>query len=513
MASKHVRYPNSEIPFLYWRNQCQTKYVNKNDMLYNRAGTFILKLKDPYGQYQTRMVYEGSVRVWEDGARFVFRSQQSVREGTWKDSLRNVEVFMASGGVEGGAGERPYFLCMIHVPHGQGVLKRSDGTVLYEGSWKDGNRDGSGDGEFEDGRYFGEWRTGRMDGEGVYTARTGESVSGKFIEDILFDGHGTLKRKHGDVWKGDWRSGAFKGSITYSNGDKFEGELTAPKWAYPTMPSAAPALVATSSSTSSGAATAMPPAAAVNSGQLTVDRMLNPVSLDYDPEAEMLLRSSWERQLQEGVRQGPGKETLVTGGTYVGYWQVGVRHGFGAFQWPDKHVDHLFYQMGNLMHMRSAGYGGQDPSGSSMAAQSASMPVEGGVGSGAAYDILSKELETLRMEKNRYMEDLQGMTVKQRELNDHISTVERECLLLRAERDQLHRNLEEEMQKRAWEEQKRKTAEIFIERLDEEMKNLQQVQQRRIQTRLDEVRRSMEAVDSQRSSTYLNGGASGQILE
>jgi hypothetical protein len=234
-------------------------------------------------------------------------------------------------------------------------------------------------------------------------------------------------------------------------------------------------------------------------------------ALDVDLEAEALLKSVWDRILVEGHRQGPGKETLVTGGTFVGYWQLGQRHGFGAFQWPDKHVDHLFYQMGNLLHMRNAGFGSDGAMQSSSSGGNSSGGDAGGSGgmSGAAYDVLSKELDTLRLEKNHYMEELQMMTAKQRDFNEQISQLERECLLLRAERDQLSRNLEEEMQKRSWEEQKRKTAEIFIERLDEEMKNLQQVQQRRIQTRLDEVRKSMEMVDNRSySSTGQNGAAS-----
>jgi hypothetical protein len=68
----------------------------------------------------------------------------------------------------------------------------------------------------------------------------------------------------------------------------------------------------------------------------------------------------------------------------------------------------------------------------------------------------------------------------------------------------LRRQLEEEAAKRAHEEQRRRAAELFIERLDEEMKNLQQVQQRRIQARLDEARRTMDQSDGRQ---YAQGGA------
>eukprot|EP00762_Andalucia_godoyi_P007492 ANDGO_07797.mRNA.1 Phosphatidylinositol 4-phosphate 5-kinase 4 len=521
VASKHVRYPNSDVPFIYWRGVSQTRYVNRNDILFNRPGTFILKLKDPYGQYQTRMVYEGGVKVWEAGGRWVFRQQQAVREGTWKDSLRNAELFMTSGGTEGNAatGERLYFLSQIMVPHGQGVLKRADGSVVYEGSWKDGNRDGSGDGEYEDGRYFGEWSGGSKDGDGVYTARTGETVSGKWVEDLVFDAQGTLRKKDGEVWKGEWRSAYFKGIVVYASGDKYEGEVTPPRWIH-----AASGLQASPNAIGLGAAgqsagsgnsaaalvllqqqiqglqlSALNNAASGSGGgaggssqSAVITQAMSGGLNPSEDESELLqmTRSIWDRVLIPGSRQGPGKETLVTGGTYVGYWQDGKRHGFGTFQWPDKNTDQLFYSFGNLLHMRSAAYAGGG-SGGGASSGPGSGAGDSGVNS-ATVDVLSREMEVLRAEKKHYAEEAQSMMSKHRENLERMAALERDLLVMQAERDTLRKQLDEETTKRSSEEHRRKAAEVFIERLDEEMKNLQQVQQRRIQARLDEARRSMD---------------------
>ncbi len=54
-------------------------------------------------------------------------------------------------------------------PHGQGTEYNADGTIEYEGEWKDGWKHGQGTLYREDGTkwYEGEWKDGLMHGQGT----------------------------------------------------------------------------------------------------------------------------------------------------------------------------------------------------------------------------------------------------------------------------------------------------------------------------------------------------------
>eukprot|EP01028_Stygiella_incarcerata_P007787 TRINITY_DN3257_c0_g1_i1.p1 TRINITY_DN3257_c0_g1~~TRINITY_DN3257_c0_g1_i1.p1 ORF type:complete len:471 (-),score=138.94 TRINITY_DN3257_c0_g1_i1:1638-3050(-) len=459
---KHIRFPNADVPYLTWRGVVQTRYVNRNDPLFDLPGRLVLKTKDPYGQFQTSMVYEGTVKLWDTGHRFVFHKMDSRQEGIWKDSLRNVEVFVTSGGAEGGD-ERQYFLCNVFVPHGQGSLKTSSGKVLYEGSWVDGCRDGSGDGAGVGGRYFGAWRRGVKNGEGVLTSSSGDTLQGRWEDDVIIDGKGTLDTQEAK-WTGNWVHGVFSGRVTYASGDWFEGSVLKGHWVY------------------------------VEKDIKLQDGRVIKKKLDADLEEEAGHHethpnlSLWERKFVPGHRHGMGKEHFVSGGHFEGYWNASKRHGCGVLTWPDGRIEKMYYEDGILVHVgRSAlevaqGSGAIVPSSSTETTPSAS----GTAGRDDKVEILiqefTKQCDSLREEKKMLEKSLEDCRKDVLNLNTEISRVQMEKI-------ELENALEKETERRLNEEKRRKLAEEAIETLDDEMKNLQQVQQRRVVTRIEEFRK------------------------
>ena len=90
-------------------------------------------------------------------------------------------------------------------PHGRGKYVWKWGDVsIYEGYYKDGQRNGLG----------------------MVTFRSGDIYVGNFVDDYR-DGEGVMFWKHGDYYYGQYVHGKHegKGSYYYSTGDKYEGEF------------------------------------------------------------------------------------------------------------------------------------------------------------------------------------------------------------------------------------------------------------------------------------------------
>jgi len=113
--------------------------------------------------------------------------------------------------------------------NGEGVYTFAEGDV-YRGSWKDNSRNGQGVMTNSNGDvYEGSWKDGKRNGEGVYTWFTGGTYSGQVHKGSYKDGYrngqGVLTSSNGDVYKGSFKDDKKngKGMKTYANGYFYEG--------------------------------------------------------------------------------------------------------------------------------------------------------------------------------------------------------------------------------------------------------------------------------------------------
>ena len=109
--------------------------------------------------------------------------------------------------------------------------KKGNGTIFYdngkyEGSLKDGNRDGKGTYTFNDGdKYEGDWKNGNREGKGIYYYKNGNKYDGEWKEGKMH-GKGIMYFKNGNKYEGDWvndkKTG--KGTLYLLCGDKYVGD-------------------------------------------------------------------------------------------------------------------------------------------------------------------------------------------------------------------------------------------------------------------------------------------------
>ena len=122
-------------------------------------------------------------------------------------------------------------------------------NIIYDGEWKNGNRQGrgiinyngntyvgqwtydiiNGNGKmtFSNGDiYEGEWRDGEVHGSGIMTFSNGNTYVGQWIKGKSH-GNGKMTFSNGDIYEGEWRDGEVHGSgeMNYSNGDIYVGIL------------------------------------------------------------------------------------------------------------------------------------------------------------------------------------------------------------------------------------------------------------------------------------------------
>ena len=88
--------------------------------------------------------------------------------------------------------------------NGYGKMSYADSTV-YEGYWKDGLWDGSGEVLFPDGDYYkGEFKEHKFSGYGIYLYSDSSRYEG-YWEDGMFSGAGTMNYADGSTYTGEWR--------------------------------------------------------------------------------------------------------------------------------------------------------------------------------------------------------------------------------------------------------------------------------------------------------------------
>ncbi|MFN5031718.1 MAG: MORN repeat-containing protein [Flavobacteriia bacterium] len=96
----------------------------------------------------------------------------------------------------------------------------------YEGSWRNGERNGQGKMTWSTGDSFeGNWENGNMKGYGVYVYGNGKKYEGEFINGLR-EGRGTMYFLNGQKYKGDWKQGlrTGQGEFFFKNGDYYNGE-------------------------------------------------------------------------------------------------------------------------------------------------------------------------------------------------------------------------------------------------------------------------------------------------
>jgi tetratricopeptide (TPR) repeat protein len=136
------------------------------------------------------------------------------------------------------------------IPHGQGILKYSNGDS-YKGQWQNGRPHGKGvakgtvdatkantykkyaqaayhqnaevaQGEFT---YDGEWKEGKMHGTGMYTFPNGDFYDGEWVNSVAQGTGMYIWQSTGNRYQGFWRNMMKHGTGTYcfKDGTKFDG--------------------------------------------------------------------------------------------------------------------------------------------------------------------------------------------------------------------------------------------------------------------------------------------------
>ncbi len=178
--------------------------------------------KDGFGKmkYENGNVYEGE---WKDGKRHgkgeIILVNGGSYEGEWKDDKRNGQgkmLYKDGSSYEGEwkddklegfgtviwANGRKYVGNLINgQKHGKGTTYNEDGTIDYEGEYKNGKNDGYGISyvntkELEI-KYEGEWKSDEMHGQGIYSSKNKKDGSskiftGEFQNGEMFNGALTI---------------------------------------------------------------------------------------------------------------------------------------------------------------------------------------------------------------------------------------------------------------------------------------------------------------------------------
>jgi hypothetical protein len=93
--------------------------------------------------------------------------------------------------------------------NGQGTF--ADGSISYDGNWKDDVMHGDGKISFADGAtYVGSFTEGTMDGTGIYRWPDGSHYDGQWRCNRMH-GEGTYTDADGQVWKGKFYNGTGPG--------------------------------------------------------------------------------------------------------------------------------------------------------------------------------------------------------------------------------------------------------------------------------------------------------------
>ena len=124
----------------------------------------------------------------------------SVYEGSFKNGLRNGlgKYTMPDGFTYEGEWKDDQI-------QGKGVARYPTGQI-FEGFFEQGVPDGEGTMTFSDGtKYEGSWLDGKMEGDGVLSMTDGSIYKGKFSDNNR-DGYGEMNYSDGSIFKGNWKN-------------------------------------------------------------------------------------------------------------------------------------------------------------------------------------------------------------------------------------------------------------------------------------------------------------------
>ena len=115
--------------------------------------------------------------------------------------------------------------CTGNCQNGKGQKVWPNGD-MYQGFWKDGEKDGWGAYTWSGGKmkYQGEYKNDLEDGQGTFTWTNGDQYQGGFKEDEM-DGQGTFTYTTGEKYQGGFKEDEMdgQGTFTYTNGDQYQG--------------------------------------------------------------------------------------------------------------------------------------------------------------------------------------------------------------------------------------------------------------------------------------------------
>jgi len=114
------------------------------------------------------------------------------------------------------------------IKEGKGIFYYNKDDIyerkMYEGDWKDDQRDGNGILYWKKGKYEGDFKNDIREGKGIIYCDNGDRYEGE-LKNNKFEGNGIFYYNDGDRYEGDWKNGKKegKGIMYYNNGDKYDG--------------------------------------------------------------------------------------------------------------------------------------------------------------------------------------------------------------------------------------------------------------------------------------------------
>lgn len=163
---------------------------------------------------------------------------------------------------------------------------------------------------YDDGRYYnGEWQQGKKSGQGTFVWPDGNKYVGQFQNDVRW-GSGTMYYSQGGSYTGDWKNDVREGfgTINTQNGDliNYTGQWAADVYF------------------GTGTAT-------LRDGTKLEGRFDNAAgngTISYQNRDKYL--GKWDGNWK---RSGQGKMFYINGATYAGEWAVGLKQGYGTYNW------------------------------------------------------------------------------------------------------------------------------------------------------------------------------------
>jgi len=173
-------------------------------------------------QYGAEGRYDGDFLYGMRHGKGTHEFRDEVYEGEWKwdnrhgsGTLTLKDGSQIKGEWEGGK------------PHGFVSMIDTKGTIVYEGEFRRGKRDGLGRQLFESGdMYDGGWKEGKLNDRGVYYFTNGDKLYGMW-KDGVYHGTGVFHYADGSVSRREYKNGRLQSVQDYEhNSQRFGKSLT-----------------------------------------------------------------------------------------------------------------------------------------------------------------------------------------------------------------------------------------------------------------------------------------------